>query len=202
MARPQTTLQRFWAHVAKTDTCWLWTGATRSGGYGVFRDGARSVSAHRFVWELQHGPIPIEAVDGQPAGKTWQVSSRCGNRRCVNPAHLQLVPPTQTVSRAVALHPIALIEAWEDPYSQRGQRRQMLLKTLTELRGDLAAHRTQLLDLRAERASHSESYRTHAIALLAQGKELQRQIAQACVEMRVRVNGWRSDGEQRSSVAS
>ena len=27
--------ERFWSKVEKTDTCWLWTGATDQTGYGV-----------------------------------------------------------------------------------------------------------------------------------------------------------------------
>jgi hypothetical protein len=29
-----TVEERFWAKVVKTPTCWLWTGTTRSKGYG------------------------------------------------------------------------------------------------------------------------------------------------------------------------
>jgi len=67
--------------------CWLWTGSTRSGGYGVFRVGDRSMAAHRFAWELAHGPIPAAAPGAQPA---WQVTHLCGTKRCVRPDHLQL----------------------------------------------------------------------------------------------------------------
>lgn len=71
-------LTRFWAKVDKTDTCWLWTGALRDDGYGVFNLGQSTVRVHRFSYELHHGPIP--------AGKF--VCHRCDVPRCVNPAHL------------------------------------------------------------------------------------------------------------------
>jgi hypothetical protein len=87
------TVDRFWKHVHKTGDCWLWTGATRSGGYGVFRDGTRSVSAHRFAWELEHGLIPSEPGSDGKASVPWLVSHACGNRRCVRPDHLSLTPP-------------------------------------------------------------------------------------------------------------
>jgi hypothetical protein len=90
--RAISVAERFWSHVRKTDDCWVWTGATRSGGYGVFRDGSRSVSAHRFAWEMQNGSIPsLMASDGTTV--SWLVSHACGNRRCVRPEHLRVLPP-------------------------------------------------------------------------------------------------------------
>jgi hypothetical protein len=81
MAR-RTLEDRFWSHVDKRDDgCWVWTGATRSGGYGVFHDGERSRAAYRFSWELAYGPL----------AEGLAVSHVCGTRRCVRPEHLQLV---------------------------------------------------------------------------------------------------------------
>lgn len=72
-------LQRFLAKVEKTDTCWLWTGATFDNGYGAFRDGnQRQSRAHRWSYENFVGPIPEGLV----------IRHRCDVRRCVNPAHL------------------------------------------------------------------------------------------------------------------
>src|SRR6476659_8155590 len=86
---------RFWSHVNKTNGCWVWTGATRSGGYGVIRLGSRSVSAHRFAWEMANGPIPpsILTASGEKTG--YFVTHLCGKRRCVRPDHLQLVAPAR-----------------------------------------------------------------------------------------------------------
>lgn len=75
--------QRFWLHVEKTDTCWLWTGPT-NGKYGrhFLRD-RKSAFAHRYSWMLHHGPIPdgLQVCHNCPGGD---------NPLCVNPAHLFL----------------------------------------------------------------------------------------------------------------
>ena len=76
-------VDRFWARVEKTATCWNWTGARLPKGYGMI--GARSwrdgwQCAHRVSWELHFGAIP----DG------LHCLHRCDNPPCVNPAHLWL----------------------------------------------------------------------------------------------------------------
>lgn len=74
----QITLDRFLARVDKTDTCWLWTGATNGKGYGrLYADGAH-VYAHRYSFETFVGPIPEGMV----------LCHSCDVRNCVNPAHL------------------------------------------------------------------------------------------------------------------
>lgn len=60
--------------------CWLWTASLRSTGYGQFYASREQglVSAHRFAYALEHGPIP----DGQVVRHT------CDRPLCVNAAHL------------------------------------------------------------------------------------------------------------------
>jgi hypothetical protein len=95
----QTTLERFWSKVDKTDDCWLWTASTNK-GYGHFGEGRRTLDAHRWSYEQFVGPIPAGKVldhvcHSRDAANctTW---SECQHRRCVNPAHLE--PVTQRVN--------------------------------------------------------------------------------------------------------
>ncbi len=72
--------ERFWARVAKTDTCWEWQGARLPTGYGRVTFDGENTSAHRAAWILTKGPIP----DGQ------HVCHTCDNPPCCNPLHLFL----------------------------------------------------------------------------------------------------------------
>lgn len=79
-----SSIARFWAKVAKTPTCWLWT-ASVSGGGGMKHGqaswpGRSPQKAHRLAWELTRGPIP--------AGQ--QVNHHCDRPLCCNPDHLYL----------------------------------------------------------------------------------------------------------------
>jgi HNH endonuclease len=82
-----TTEQRFWKKVRKTGTCWIWTASKRNKGYGAFsytREGKLIQDrAHRFSWEIHHGPIPegLCVLHNCPGGD---------NPACVNPDHLYL----------------------------------------------------------------------------------------------------------------
>lgn len=65
-------------------------------GYASFYPGGgRHVSkiyAHRFSYELAHGPLPEGA----------EVDHICNVRHCVNPAHLEAVSHRENLDRAVA----------------------------------------------------------------------------------------------------
>lgn len=93
LPRTASVEERFWAKVrrAEASDCWLWVATiNKRTGYGSFtpRHG-KVVSAHRFSYELAHGPIP-EGLD---------VHHECHRRRCVNPAHLLAVPRAENLRR-------------------------------------------------------------------------------------------------------
>lgn len=84
---------RFWSHVEKTETCWLWKDALQSRGYGTFQVNGSTVFAHRFSWELHRGPIPQELT----------IDHLCRVKRCVNPNHLEPVTSQENVLRGDTL---------------------------------------------------------------------------------------------------
>lgn len=76
--------KRLWRRVEKTSTCWNWLGAIKENGYGSIGRGGKGggmVYTHRAAWELTFGPL----ADGQV------LDHLCRNRRCCNPAHLEIV---------------------------------------------------------------------------------------------------------------
>lgn len=91
------TLARFWAKVEPTSHCWLWT-ANKVRGYGQFvlpyvNRRQPHVYAHRFAYELIHGPIVSPDV---------KACHRCDTPLCVRPSHLFLGSQADNLSDARA----------------------------------------------------------------------------------------------------
>lgn len=74
--------------------CWEWQGAQQHCGgkarYGFFWFNGRSDMAHRVAYQLLVGPIP----DG------FYIDHLCGNKPCVNSAHLEAVSPQLNTLRS------------------------------------------------------------------------------------------------------
>lgn len=75
---------RFWAKVDRNGpvvrpelgNCWVWTASKRN-GYGAARQNKKTVSAHRFSYEMEYGELPA------------LIRHKCDNRSCVRPSHLE-----------------------------------------------------------------------------------------------------------------
>lgn len=87
--------------VQRGDGCWPWTGSVYDNGYGMAHLAGQRKVAHRAVYEVLVGPIePGLHLDHgcHNRDETCAGGKTCLHRRCVNPAHLRPVTPSENVT--------------------------------------------------------------------------------------------------------
>lgn len=86
---------RFRSKVILGAGCWLWTACKDRRGYGRFGRtgrGTGTAHAHRYAWELTHGPIAAR----------MDIDHLCRNPSCVRPDHLEPVSRGANIRRGAA----------------------------------------------------------------------------------------------------
>lgn len=83
-------VRRIMGHVTKQeDGCWIWSGWSNHFGHGRILIAGQGVMAHRALYELTVGPVPVEL----------DLDHLCRVPACVNPAHLEPVTRHENLRR-------------------------------------------------------------------------------------------------------
>jgi hypothetical protein len=87
---PRGQAQAFLASAKPVADCILWPFKSRyASGYGVVSFNGKTTGAHRASCELHNGPPPSEG---------HEAAHSCGNKLCVNPAHLRWATPSENAA--------------------------------------------------------------------------------------------------------
>ncbi len=84
--------------VVSSSGCWEWQGGKDKRGYGKVSNDGRDVFAHRLIWAIERGALPVGL---EPA-------HLCRNRSCCNPDHLEWVTHRENVIRGDSPSAISL----------------------------------------------------------------------------------------------
>lgn len=103
--RKSTALSDSLVHNLGAHECWPWQGTVLSNGYGRARipgPQEKYTSAHRYVWTLFHGQVAsglqVDHLCHDPG--VCHGVEQCPHRKCVNPAHLEVVTPRENTMRS------------------------------------------------------------------------------------------------------
>ena len=72
--------------------CWIWNGCVSRTGYGKIKVAKECFDVHVVSWRLANGGISV------PVGLL--VMHTCGNRKCINPDHLQVGDTRENMRQA------------------------------------------------------------------------------------------------------
>jgi len=78
---------RFWSKVEKTDSCWVWQGATNNMGYGQFHYEGKTHLAHRIAWLIENKQFTEGLI----------LDHKCGNPLCMRVSHLHEVTQAMNI---------------------------------------------------------------------------------------------------------
>jgi hypothetical protein len=121
MPKMRAVDERLWERVDKTSNpngCWIWLGSFNTHGYGQMMvgsrlDGTRTLATtHRLAYKLTKGDISPQL----------EIDHLCRNRKCCNPEHLEVVPHSVNVNRAVAGSDDLCINGHAKTYNSKDKR--------------------------------------------------------------------------------
>lgn len=96
---------RFFEKVRLRGECWEWTAARDEHGYGLFsakRKGVRGHTVRSHIWAFEYFVAPVPAglqLDHLCHDPSCDLGIACPHRSCVNPWHLEPVPPLTNTER-------------------------------------------------------------------------------------------------------